>query len=64
MNYGNCAVLENGAVSDVVPSSLIFDGGEEIYCLTGDNRGCLHFGTSGTALAKAACTGPKRTGQT
>ena len=59
MNYGNCVVLENGAVADVVPSNLIFDGEEEIYCITGDKRGFLYFGTSGTVLAKAACTGPK-----
>ena len=58
MNYGICAVLENGAVKDTVPSSLIFDGDEEIYCLTGDQQGNLYFGTSGTMLAKAACNGP------
>ena len=59
MNNGNCAVLKDGKVTDVVPSSLIFDGEDEIYCLTNDKQGRLYFGTSDTALAKVTCTGPK-----
>ena len=59
MNYGVCAVLENGGVKDTVPSSLIFEGDEEVYCLTGDRQGNLYFGTAGTVLAKVTCDGPR-----
>ena len=59
MNYGVCAVLENGGVKDTVSSSLIFEGDEEVYCLTGDRQGNLYFGTAGTVLAKVTCDGPR-----
>lgn len=58
MNYGVCAVLQNGEVLATVSSDQIFDEGDEIYCLTSDAQGTLYFGTSGTALARVSCDGP------